>query len=156
MPDAVLLIIILMPAVITFILKSNGALTFLTLCGAFTLISLGSAELQELSGQLELRIDGSTLNLILLTIPLLFTLLLTRKAFSKGPKMFLHLITAICAGGLLALIAVPLLNASARADFADSWGWENLQQVQTVVIAIGLVLSLFLIWSQKIKTKKHK
>lgn len=157
MPDAILALLIFAPVVLTFVLKSNAALGYLSLAGAFTLITLGSAELKDLPGHLDIRVDSSTLNLILLVVPLLFTLLLTRKAFVGQFKTLLHLATALCAGGLLALISVPLLNASARADFANSWGWENLQTVQAPVIAIGFLLSLFLVWFQrKPRAKKHK
>ena len=146
MADIILAALILAPVIITFVLKSNAALAYLTLCAAFVLITFGSADLKNLSGHLDLRIDSSTLNLILLSVPLLLTLLLSRRAFSGQLKLILHLATALCAGGLLALVSVPLLNASSRADFAGNWAWTNLQKIQTPAIAAGLILSLLLIW----------
>ena len=157
MADVILAALIFAPAVLTYFLKSNAALSFLALCGAFTLITLGSAELKDLTGQLDIHVDASTLNLIVLMVPLLATLLLTRKAFSGQMKTILHLATAFCAGCLLALISVPLLNASARTNFADSWGWANLQKIQVPIIAAGFLLSLLLIWFNKSRHgKKHK
>jgi hypothetical protein len=157
MPDLILAALIFSPVLLTFILKSNAALGYLSLAGAFTLITLGSAELKDLTGYLEIRIDSSTLNLAVIMVPLLFTLLLTRKSFSGQIKTFLYLVTALCAGGLLALVSVPLLNASARTNFADSWGWTNLQKVQVPLIAAGFLLSLILMWFYKpSRSKKHK
>ncbi|HSX18441.1 MAG TPA: hypothetical protein VLE51_03750 [Candidatus Saccharimonadales bacterium] len=158
MADVILAALILTPAVITYIFRSNAALSFLTLAGAFTLITFGSADLKNLTGHLDLRIDSSTLNLILLVLPLFFTLLFARRAFSGKLKLTLHLVTALLTGTLLALISVPLLNASARADFADSWAWANLQKIQTPIVAAGLILSLILIWFAKHPKhdKKHK
>ncbi|HEX5394826.1 MAG TPA: hypothetical protein VFW52_00495 [Candidatus Saccharimonadales bacterium] len=159
MADAVLAAIILVPLVLAWLLKSNGALAFLALAGSFTLITLGSAELQDLTGHLDIQIDANTLNLAVLGLPLLVTLLLTRKTFSdvKKFKPILHLTAALCAGGLLALVSVPLLNATARTNFADSSGWASLQKIQVPVVAAGLIISLLLIWFQKQPhAKKHK
>lgn len=160
MADIILAALIFVPLVITAVLKSNAALSFLVLCASFVLITFGSADLQDLPGHLDLRVDSSTLNLILVTLPLLLTLLLSRKAFAGSLKSVLHMATSLCTGFLLALIAVPLLNASSRADFANNSSWESLQKIQTLVIALGLVLSLFLIWfggqSKAKHSKKHK
>lgn len=158
MADIILAVLIFAPAVITFLLRSNAAMSFMTLSASFVLITLGSADLKDLSGHLDLHVDSSTLNLILLIVPLLLTLLLTRKAFSGQMKMALYLLTSLCTGGLLALLSVPLLNATSRADFANNWGWTNLQKIQTPIIAAGLILSLFLIWFGGFKrhSKHHK
>jgi hypothetical protein len=159
MADALLVAIIAAPLILAWLLKSNGALAFLTLAGAFTLITLGSAELQDLTGHLDIQIDANTLNLAVLGVPLLVTLLLTRKTFSdtKKLKSLLQLAAALCAGGLLALVSVPLLNASARTNFAGSASWTNLQKIQVPIVAAGFLLSLLLIWSQKQPhAKKHK
>jgi hypothetical protein len=157
MADAILAALIFSPVLLTYVLKSNAALGYLSLAGAFTLITLGSAELKDLTGQLNIQVDSSTLNLVVLMFPLLATLLLTRRAFKGQVKTVLHLVTAVCAGGLLALISVPLLNASARTNFADSWGWANLQKIQVPIIAAGFLLSLLLVWFNRPRPgKKHK
>ena len=160
MPDVVLATLIFAPLVFTIVLKSNAALSFLVLCAAFTLITYGSADLRDLTGRLDLHLDSGTLNLILLAVPLLITLLLTRKSFSGQLKSLLHSATALCTGTLLVLISVPLLNASSRSDFANNWGWINIQKIQTPIIAAGFILSAFLIWfgghSKAKLHKKHK
>lgn len=154
MADVILTILVFAPVVITLVLRSNAALSFFTLCASFVLITFASADIKDLTGTLNLQITAGTLNLILLTVPLLLTLLLTRKAFSGRLKQILHGLAAFCTGGLLALVSVPLLNASTRANFASSWGWENLQKIQAPLIAGGFVLSLFLIWFNK--RPKHR
>jgi hypothetical protein len=159
MTDALLAAIIAAPLILAWLFKSNGALAFLTLAGAFTLITLCSAELQDLTGHLDIQIDANTLNLAVLGVPLLITLLLTRRTFSdiKKFKSVLYLAAALCAGGLLALVSVPLLNASIRTDFAGSTGWANLQKIQVPIVAAGFLLSLLLVWMQKQPhAKKHK
>lgn len=72
----------------------------------------------------------------------------------------MHGAVALCAGGLLALVGVPLLSESVRANFADSALWENLQKIQSSIVGAGAFLSLVLVWlssSKKSKSgKKHK
>lgn len=158
MPDIVLAILILAPLAITFFLKSNAALAFLALCAGFVLITFASADIGNLTKNLSIQVNSSTLNLVLLIAPFALTLLLTPKAFSGQVRKLLQCVCALCAGGLLALIAVPLLSESVRLNFASSWGWINLQKLQTPLIAGGIVLSLLLVWFGKSShhAKKHK
>ncbi len=158
MADAVLAVLIFAPVLITFVLKSNAAVSYLVLCGSFALISFGNTDIQNLTGQLNFKIDSNTINLILLISPLFLTLMLTGRSFSGQIRMALHLLTALCAGGLLALISIPLLNSSLRTDFSNNWAWTDLQNAQAPIVAAGLVLSLVLIWfSHHPKhAKRHK
>jgi hypothetical protein len=157
MTDAVVAVIVLVPLAITFLLKSNAALAYLSLCASFVLITFASADIKDLTKSLSFQLNASTLNLIILILPVTLTLLLTRKTFSGSIKLVLHSVAALCAGALLALVSIPLLSLSTRQNFADSWGWINLQKIQTPVIAAGVILSLLLIWSAKHPhAKKHK
>jgi len=158
MPDVVLAVLIFSPLALTFLLKSNAALGFLTLCASFVLITFASADIKNLTHDLSLKLTGSTINLILLVLPLVLTLLLTRKSFTGPFKLALQSLAALCAGALLALVSIPLLNRSIRANFDNSWGWTNLQKIQTPIIVAGVVLSLLLVWIGKYShsPKKHK
>src|SRR5688572_7325333 len=127
MADVILAALVVAPLLITLIFKSNAALSFMALCAGFVAISFASSDLKNLTGNLDFSIDASTLNLILLSVPLLFTLLLSR-GFSKDKiALILHGVIALCAGGLLALVAIPLLHGSVQADFASSSWWADLQ-----------------------------
>ncbi len=157
MVDAVLAVLIFSPLILTFLLKSNAAVSFLTLCGAFVLITFASADIKDLTGKISLEVSSSTVNVIILILPLLLTLLLTRKAVSGGIKLILHLAAAFCTGVLLALVSIPLLNQSLRTNFSNSWGWTNLQKIQTPIIVVGVLLSFLLVWAGGFKhVKKHK
>jgi hypothetical protein len=157
MTDAVIAVIVLVPLAITFLLKSNAALAYLSLCASFVLITFASADIKDLTKNLSFQLNSSTLNLIILVVPIVLTLLLTRKAFVGSIRLTLHSVVALCAGALLALVSIPLLNLSTRQNFADSWSWINLQKIQTPVIAAGVILSLLLIWASKHPhPKKHK
>jgi hypothetical protein len=126
MADAILAAFVLGPLLLTFLLKSNAALSFLALCAGFVVISFAGSDLQNLTGQLNFSIDSSLVNLFLLILPFVLTLLITRKSFSKKGGLVLHGLIALCAGALLALIGIPLLSESVRANFANSDLWTNL------------------------------
>jgi hypothetical protein len=161
MADAIIAALIASPLLITILLKSNAANSFLALCAGFVAISFAGSDLKDLTGQLNFSIDSSLLNILVLALPLLFTLLFTRKSFSGNFKLFLNCVIALSAGALLTLISVPILNSMIDANFADSKVWENLQKFQASIIGVGVFLSLVLVWAKglkksKDKSKKHK
>jgi hypothetical protein len=158
MPDVILAVLVFAPLAVTFSLKTNAALGFFSLCASFVVISFTNIDVKDLTKNLSFQLTSSTFDLIILIAPFVLTLLLNRKSFSGQLKSILHYATALCSGALLALIAIPLLNESARLNFANSWGWNNLQKIQTAVVIAGAVLSLVLIWFSKthVPVKKHK
>jgi hypothetical protein len=160
MAEAILAAFILTPVILAFLLKSNAAYSFLALCAGFVVISFAGADLENLTGQLSFSINSGILNLTLLILPLLFTLLFTKGKAKAGFGRIIHLAIALCAGGLLALAGVPLLNESLRANFAHSDLWSNLKGIQGPVIGAGVFLSLVVTWAKalkksKLKNKKH-
>jgi hypothetical protein len=160
MAEAILAAFILTPVILAFLLKSNAAYSFLALCAGFVVISFAGADLENLTGQLSFSINSGIINLTLLILPLLFTLLFTKGKAKAGFGRIIHLAIALCAGGLLALAGVPLLNESLRANFAHSDLWSNLKSIQGPVIGVGVLLSLIVTWAKalkksKLKNKKH-
>jgi cytochrome bd-type quinol oxidase subunit 2 len=146
MADILLGVMILGPAVLTFLLKSNAALSFLVLCAGFVLSTSVIGDLKNLLSQLNLSTASSTIGILLLAVPLVLTLLLTRASAGKGLKFWLQLAAALCAGGLLALSVGPVLGSSSQFDVTNSSFWSNLQKIQSEVIGIGALISLLLIW----------
>jgi hypothetical protein len=162
MAEALLLTLILLPAVLSFILKSNAALGFLALCGGFAVITLSGSDIQHLIGQTKITsLTSNDIDLILLTVPLILTLLFTIKAVSGKRMRFVHVIPALCDGGLLAIVAAPMFSDALNINIRSSEIWKNLQDFQSYVVSIGLLSSLFLIWASgfthaKSHRKKHK
>jgi hypothetical protein len=156
MADAILAAFVLTPVVLTFLLKSNAAYSFLALCAGFVAISFAGADLENLTGQLSFSINSSLVNLALLILPLLFTLLFTNGKSKKGIGLAIHLAIALCAGGLLALTGVPLLNESLRSNFSNSDLWSQLKNIQAAVIGAGVFLSLVVTWTKALKKTKDK
>ena len=159
MADISLAILVFGPLAITFLLKSNAALSFLALCAGFVVSTSAVGDLTHLLSEANLSVTDSTLATILIVAPLMITLLLTRRANTRGIKFWLQLIVALCAGGLLALSLGPVLDTSGQFDITSSRFWGDLQTIQSWVIGGGTLLSLLLVWSKSFKTrgsKKHK
>lgn len=158
MPDIILAVLVFAPLAVTFLLKSNAGLAFLALCASFTVISFSNIDIKDLTKNLSFQLTSSTFNLILLIAPYALSLLLCRKAFHGQLKGLLQYAAALCGGALLALVAIPLLNESTRINFANSWAWNDLQNIQTPVIIAGAGISLLLIWfgGSHSSGKKHK
>src|SRR5581483_4454574 len=98
MADALLATLILLPAVLTFLLKSNAATAFLALCGGFAVITLSSSDIQHLIGKTKITsLTSNDVSLILLLVPLFLTLLLTFRNAVGGKRRLLQLIPALCA-----------------------------------------------------------
>ncbi len=162
MADVLLAILILLPAVLTLFLKSNAALGFLALCGGFAAITLSGSDIQHLVGQTKITsLTSNDVDLGLLLAPLLLTLLLTFKSLSGKLQPLLQVLPALCAGGLLAVVAGPMFNSALNVDITSSPFWKDLQNIESYIVGLGLLSSLLLVWSAsvghvKAHSKKHK
>ena len=162
MSEVFLAVLILLPAVLTYLLKSNAATSFLALCGGFSVITLSGSDIEHLIGHTRITsLTSNNVDLALLLIPLLFTLLLTYKSIHSKNGRYFSIIPALCAGGLLAIVAAPMFSDSLGVDITSSSFWHDLQNIQSYVVGIGLLSSLLLLWSGsfsrgKAHSKKHK
>ena len=162
MANALLAVLVLAPVILAYLLKSNAASAFLALCGGFAAITLSGSDIEHLFGKTKITsLTSNDVDLILLLAPLLLTLLLTFKSVSVGKLRLGQLLPALCAGALVAVIGAPMLSDSLNVNVASSPFWKDLQNIQSYVIAVGLLSSLLLIWSggfthAKSHSKKHK
>ena len=156
MADAVLVIVILTPLALTFLLKSNAALGFLALCLGFVLSTSVIGDLKNLLSQVDLSLTDSSIALTVLVAPLILTLLFTHHSHKSGIRFYLQLLVAVCAGALLALSLEPILAQQESSDIAGSGLWQVLENIQSVVIGLGALLSLVLIWSGGSKHSKKR
>ena len=156
MPNALLAILILLPPALTLFLKSNAAMGFLALCGGFALLSLSGGDIQHLVGKTRISsLSSDDVGLVLLLAPLLITLLLTFRSIAKKGLKAAHLVPALCAGGLLAIVAAPMFNGALNIDITQSAFWNHLQDAESYIAGIGLLASLLLVWSAGLSNSKH-
>jgi hypothetical protein len=162
MTDALLAVLVLLPAALTYFLKSDAALAFLALCGGFAATTLSGSDIEHLVGQTKVTsLTSNNIELTLLVLPLLLTLLFTIRSVSGKGRRYLSLIPALCAGGLLAIVAAPMFSDVLNASVTDSQFWSKLKDAQSYIVGIGLLSSLVLLWSRgfapgRAHGKKHK
>lgn len=152
MTDIILAAIVFMPLVLAFLLKSNGALTFMAVCVGYVLTSYASSDFNTMLEHFGIgTLGASVAGLILLGVPLLLTLLFTRKSIVRS-SLPIHAVSLLCAGFLAAIAAAPFLTEFS-VDPSSSAMWKETQQFQGIIIGIGAVFSLVLVWMMK--TKHH-
>jgi hypothetical protein len=158
MSQALLAVLVLLTAALTYLLKSNAALSFLALCGGFSVITLSSSDIEHLFGKTRITsLTSNDIALILLLAPLILTLLLTFRAVVSSKLRFAHLIPALCAGALLAVVAGPMLSDVVNSDVSKLAVWKDLQNAQSWIVSAGLLSSLLLIWAGGFThAKSHK
>lgn len=148
MAEVFLAILILLPAVLTYLLKSDAAASFLALCGGFALFTLSGSDIEQLLGKTRITsLTSNNVDIALLVLPLFLTLLLTYRSVTSKNRRYFQLAPALCAGALLAVVAGPMLGDSLSFNLSNSAVWKNLHNAQTYILAAGLVSSLLLIWS---------
>lgn len=162
MPQALIAVLVLLPAVLAYILRSNAALSFLALCGGFAVITLSGSDIEQLFGKTKITsLTSNDVDVFLLLAPLLITLLLTLRAVSTTWLRITQLVPALCAGALVAIIAGPMFSSAVNSDVAKLAVWKDLKNAQSYIVGAGLLSSLLLVWgggfiNAKSHRKKHK
>ena len=163
MSEALLAAIIFLPLLVTFLIKSNAALAFLALCSGFVLQFFVVVDSKSLLSKAGVSLSGNVITILLIAIPAAITLFICRGPSSrsiKHPKVLLNLLVALALGAALTLMTVPYIGEINGTKITDSKLWEPLQKAQTEIIAVGVLLSLLLIWLSNRKShgkdKHHK
>ena len=155
MPLIILGLLIGLPALGIFGLRSNAAVVFLAVCaGSILLKYVGEDATLVLSSFAPHAsfVLQEVLDIILLLLPAVLTTIFLRKSMS-GPKAVINIIPAIAAGCLIALSVVPLLSEITRNNIMATHLWSLLTQFQDFIVGVGILTSLLLLWGSQ---KKHK
>ncbi len=156
METALLAGIIAVPAVLMFLLKSNPAIAFLSVCAGGMLQQFCTRRVTDLASAQKLpQSDTDHLSLVLLVLPLLLTLIFMRKSIHRN-KFLMYAVPAVCTGALLALLAAPHLGAIGNFNIAKSKPWQQFEDFQAIIVGAGVVSSLFIVWLTKKKIKEDK
>ena len=155
MTDIVLFVLIALPALAVYFLKSNAALSFLSLTAGMALSTYAAADVQRLISHLGFWASFDNIGMILTVAPLALTLILVHKAV-HGLSKILQLVAGLCTGYLLVLAVLPLLGENGTLNIANSTIWLDLQKAQSYIVGAGVILSLALVWFGGLHhSKKH-
>lgn len=158
MTDALLAVLILALPVLTFILKSSGALTFLAVCAGLSMLTLAGHDINHFLSKVNLEgLGKDNLVLILLIVPAILTVFFTIRQSAGKVARLLQTLAALSAGLLLALTSGPSLSQAMGLDITKSNSFSYLQKSQAYIVIIGSLYCLILVWLAKsTRGKKHK
>ncbi|MDB5160645.1 MAG: hypothetical protein JWO96_25 [Candidatus Saccharibacteria bacterium] len=157
MADILLGILIFVPALLTFFLKSNGAVIFLAVCAGYVASSLAGTDVANLLSNSNFKVRNTDVYLIFLFLPMAFSIFLTALAVTGKPKLIMHTIAAAAAGAVFVLAAAPFINISLHLNLTEAKSWHALSGAQSYLAGGGALYSMILIWFfSKNSSKKHK
>lgn len=152
--DLVLVIPIAVLLIIQLLLRTNSAVVFFSLCA-------GSLLATQLGGEVSLigssvikngEVSNSVAYIGLIVLPALLSALFMRKTANFA----LNIIPAIAVAGMAVVMVVPLLPQSIREEMIKGETWNTLNNLQPIILSVGVISSIAALWLGKPKSKKHK
>lgn len=156
--------IVLLPVLLTTLLRSNAAIAFMAVCVGSVLVTYTSSDVTSVASGFSTHSVLATsdwVKLALLVIPLVVTVLFTRKAVKGLAQLIFNGLPALATGLLLALLVIPLLPSSVQRPIESQSVWHQLLNLQTAIVLGGALLSLLFLLSshrtlRKSETKHSK
>ena len=151
--------IILAPLVLLMIFKAHGATAFMSLCLGYVLVTFAAPDIIDTLTEF-LSIDplfaAQWAKIILLTIPLVLSVVFTTHSVRGKGRSLLNFIPALATGALLALLVVPLLPTEIQYQLKANDVWRKLQNLRTAVLLAGTFFSLLFIFISSHHGKKSE
>jgi amino acid transporter len=161
-PLIILLGLALVPLLAALVLRSNGAVAFLSVCLGSILSSVVAPDVSDfVTGFTPVNSAELTdwTRAVLVVLPVLIGLLVTRKSVSAS-KQVMNFVPALAAGLLLALFVVPVLPVGPKDLMTSTEYWDTISNLETIILLVGAAASygLFLFSGShhKADEKKHK
>ena len=136
--------LILLPLLLILVLRAHGAIAFMSLCLGSVLVTYAAPDMTDFLtqfGGFSSLLTEQWIKLGLLILPLIFTLIFTRKSIS-GSKLMLNFVPALATGLLLALLVIPLLPSDLQHTIEGYDAWQTLTNLRTAVLLGGAFFSL--------------
>ena len=92
--------------------------------------------------------------LVLLVLPLVFTILLLKKSLAKS-KVLLHIVPFVAVGALLFLFIVPIFPSSLQAQILGDPITNSVVKSQDLIIGASSLLILVTMWTTYRHHEKH-
>ena len=151
--------LIAVPILLLLLLRSNGTVVFLSVCLGYLLAQFVSGDIVEgLSMFISLNslVVGDYFQLLLLVLPVLLTLLFSRRSTHKGLGKLVHILPGIAAGLLVGLLAVGFLPGALQVEVKQVEYWKVLNNLQTGIVLAGAFFGLLHLFLERPKHEHHK
>ena len=161
MAPAFLIGILAVPVVLMTVLRINAPLVFLSACLGTVLVRFvgpDALDLVHLFSPKSGNITESTLQLVLLLVPVVLTMLFMIRSV-KPNRVVLNILPAAGASFLLLVLIEPLLSPGLIGTITASPLWVQIEKVQDLVVGVSALICLFFLWAQRPKhesDKKHR
>jgi zinc transporter ZupT len=139
----ILLGLVLLPLLAALVLRSNGAVAFLSVCLGSVLASTVASDVSDFVTGFTPINSGAVADwtrVALVVLPLLIGLLVTRKSVSVS-KQVINFIPAFAAGLLLVIFIVPVLPTAINKLVTDNSYWDTIVNLETIVLLAGAAAS---------------
>jgi xanthine/uracil permease len=150
------------PVLLFAILRVNAAVAFLSLCLGSVLVNLVGSDADSLLSMFSAgrHDDNLVLPFLFLFAPAALTLLMMIRSVKKGLPLLLNVFPSAAFGVVGLLLAIPLCSAGVQGAITTSSEWHKLERLQTMVVILSAVVSLFFLWLNRPKHSggedKHK
>ena len=155
--------IVALPIAVIVLLRVNATLVFLSLCLGDVLAQFVANDANSLTSLFStshipatVHPSDATWKLALLLLPVIITTVLMVHTIKGHSRLLLNILPAAGVGLVGALLAVPLLPASAAQDIINSSLWGQITRAQSLIVGISALACLGVLWLQRPKLSGSK
>lgn len=150
--DILLAAIVLIPIIVCTVLRINAVMVFLSLCLGNILVTYVASDANSLLTLFAPGISNkvtSFIQLIVLLLPVVLTSVIMMLSINNRGKVIMNILPAVGVGYLSVLLIVPLLPPDIRSSVQSAHLWPEFVKLQSLVVGITAVISLFFLWRQR-------
>jgi hypothetical protein len=154
-------VLVALPIVLAFVLRVNAILLFFSvMCGELLVQFMGDDATLVLGAFVRGEAASMYAQLVLLFVPVIFTLLIVRKSLTTA-KILLNIPAIILSGLVLGILAIPLLTGGMQSQIMATAPGGLLQNMKDDIVGVTVLINLVLTWlyfrhKPEGKHKKHR
>lgn len=143
------------PFLLLMALRINAALVLLSLCLGDVLMRFVADDASQFIGVISSygMHKNAVVCLVLLLAPAILTAIFMIRTVRGGLSLLINAIPALSVSILSLLLAEPLFSSALRQSVESTLVWHYVQNLQTLVVAVSAIFSIFIIWTQRPKRK---
>jgi hypothetical protein len=157
--NIVLIAALAAPVLLFVLLRVNASLVFLSLCLGAVLVQYVAPEannfLQLVSAHVS-AVSSMSVQLLLLVAPAAVTTVVTIFSVHGRLKNIVNLLSAVAAGALFVLLAVPVMPDGLKHTMQSQQAWHYLSNADALVVSSGALVSLCFLWTQRPLFQHHE
>lgn len=150
-PDIILALIILVPIVLLTFLRVNGTLVFLSACLGLVLVQYVGREAADFIDLFLPSLSPNNLKIFLYALPVILTIVFMIRTIPTKGKLFFNLLPVTGFSLLTTLVVIPLLPGNLTGSLFTSFVWDQLEQLQTIIVSTSALICLVALWTQRPK-----